>query len=288
VNVTDVVLDVDTGVDDALALLLAVRSPALRVLAVTCVAGNVGVDQVVRNTLQVLEAAGTTDIPVARGCDRPLVVPLEGGRSVHGADGMADLGLPAPLRPPAEAHAVDVLGDLLTTRTGTVTLLALGPLTNVATLLQRLPQPHRHLDRIVVVGGDAAAASEGDVITTGARQRRNFNLWQDPDAAEIVAGSGVPVLMYTMDVFFDVALDKADAEGLSTMPEPGARLAGRLLLHQVARHGGRQGTIGDAGAVAAVVDPAGVTTTASSQVEVVTGVDAERHRRLFVRTLVAR
>ena len=93
-NPIPVILDVDTGIDDALALLLAAKSPALDLLAVSCVSGNAGVDQVVRNTLKVLDAAGATDVPVARGADRPLLEPPRDARHVHGDDGMGDLGWP--------------------------------------------------------------------------------------------------------------------------------------------------------------------------------------------------
>ena len=104
-----VIIDCDTGVDDALALLFAVRHPGIDLRAVTCVAGNTDVDGVVRNTLTVLEQAGAGDIPVARGAERPLIEPVRTAQHVHGLDGMGDLGLPAPTRVAVDVDAVTLL-----------------------------------------------------------------------------------------------------------------------------------------------------------------------------------
>src|SRR6478609_7815248 len=109
-----VVLDVDTGIDDACAVLLAAMHPDLDLRAVSCVGGNAGVDDVVRNTLTVLDAAGRPDVPVARGAARPLLEPPREARHVHGEDGMADLGWPAPQRTADGRHALELLRDLLT------------------------------------------------------------------------------------------------------------------------------------------------------------------------------
>lgn len=247
-----VLLDVDTGVDDALALLLAVRSPDLELLGVSCVAGNAPVDQVVANTLQVLDAAGAGDVPVARGADRPLLEPARDARHVHGRDGMADLGLPRSARRPRPVHAVELLRAVLTGADRPVTLVPLAPLTNIALLLRTHPDVAGQIDRVVLMGGGAT----GGNVTAAAE----FNVWHDPEAAAIVLASGVPVLMYGLDVFYDVTLDAADAAGLAASADPGARLAGRLVDHQLRRAGGAAATIGDAGAVAAVIEPALVTT----------------------------
>jgi pyrimidine-specific ribonucleoside hydrolase len=280
----DVLIDVDTGVDDALALLLATRSAALAVRAVTCVAGNVDLDQVVVNTLKVVDAAGALDIPVARGHDRPLLGPRSTGRSLHGADGLADLGLPDPMRAPVNLPAGELQRAVLTRSDPAQTLVALGPLTNVAAVLTDHPDVRDRIARIVLLGGEVHATG---FLPAG------FNLREDPEALEIVVASGIPLLAYPMDVFFTVTLDRADAEGLAMRPEPGAQLAGRLLLHQVERFGGVAGMIGDAGAVACLIDPAGyeseLVELAGSEggprLEVVRRVDVARYRRLFVRTI---
>src|SRR5882757_8369019 len=134
-TMTEIILDVDTGVDDALAILFAVRHPDLRLRAITCVAGNADVDQVVANTLRVLDAAGAPDVPVARGADRPLLEPRRDARHVHGTDGMGDLGLPASARQPVAVHAVELLRREILAAPTPVTLITLAPLTNIALLL---------------------------------------------------------------------------------------------------------------------------------------------------------
>jgi pyrimidine-specific ribonucleoside hydrolase len=252
VRPTPVILDVDTGVDDALALLLAIRSPDLDVRAVTCVAGNAQVDQVVRNTLVVLDAAGAGDVPVARGADRPLLDPHRHARHVHGVDGMADLGLPDSRRMPVGGSAVELLRSTIAQAAAPVTLVPLAPLTNIALLLRTHPDVLGGIERIVFMGGSAAIGN--------ATAAAEFNIWQDPEAAAIVLSSGVPLTMYGLDVFYDVLVDAATATALANSDEPGARLAGRLISHQVRRLGGAAGTIGDAGTVAAVIAPDLITT----------------------------
>jgi pyrimidine-specific ribonucleoside hydrolase len=241
-----VVIDCDTGVDDALALLLAVRSPALDVRAVTCVAGNVGLDDVVANTLRVLDAAGAPDIPVGRGADRPLLEPARAARHVHGEDGMADLRLPRSSR--TWRPAVELLRRTLAEEPATVVTLA--PLTNLALLLRTYPEVVERIERVVLMGG---AASVGNTTPSA-----EFNVWHDPEAAAIVFGAGLPITMYGLDVFYQPRVERAAAEKLAAAAEPGMRLAGRLLLHQLDRFG--TGNLGDAGAVAAVIEPAGLTT----------------------------
>jgi pyrimidine-specific ribonucleoside hydrolase len=252
VTPTPVILDVDTGVDDALALLLAVRSPDLDLRAVTCVAGNADVDQVLRNTLVVLDAAGAGDVPVARGAARPLIEPPRHAREVHGGDGMADLGLPDSARLPRSVSAVELLRATIEASDQPVTLVPLAPLTNVALLLRTHPEVAANIARIVFMGGSASIGNATAVA--------EFNIWHDPEAAAIVLDSGVPLTMYGLDVFYDVTVDAATAEVLSTSDEPGAQLAGRLIAHQVRRLGGAAGTIGDAGAVAVVIAPDLITT----------------------------
>ena len=268
-----VVLDVDTGVDDALALLLAVRHQALDLRAVSCVAGNAPVDQVVANTLKALDAADAPDVPVARGADRPTrgKVPAS-TRSLHGADGMADLGLPASSREPIADDAVELLRTAIAGSSRPVTLVLLAPMTNVALLLRRHPDIVGGIERIVVMGDP---------------ERGDFNVGHDPEAAATVLDRGLPVTTYGLSVFHAVTVPTADARRLAASVDPGARMAGRLLGHQARRFGPDQATLGDAGALAAVVDPAGLTTTRrGDQVDVAVSVDGARYRRLFLDALL--
>ena len=254
-----VVLDVDTGVDDACALLLAARHPGLDLLGVSCVAGNTDVDQVVRNTLTVLAAAGRDDVPVARGADRPLLEPARPARHVHGHDGMGDLGLPAPARAADPRHAVELLRDVLRASAGTgerITLVPLAPLTNVALLLRTHPEVAAGLERIVFMGGAA--------LVGNATAAAEFNVWHDPEAAAIVLDAatdlGVPVTMYGLDVFYGPLVSLDQARMLTASADPAAQLAGRLIATQCHRFAQDAATIGDAGAVCAVVAPEALTT----------------------------
>ncbi|WP_033290217.1 nucleoside hydrolase [Amycolatopsis jejuensis] len=252
----DLVLDVDTGVDDALALLLAVRHPELTVRAVTCVRGNASLDQVVRNTLNVLDAAGAPDLPVAAGARRPLIAEPHDAGHVHGKDGLADLGLPDPARRPDPRHAVELLRDVVTAAEDRLTLVALAPLTNVALFVRTYPDLARQLARIVVMGGSAGVGNASPVA--------EFNTWHDPEAAAIVLDAGVPVTMYGLDVFYQPAVDSIGREKLAAAGNPAADLATRLLQHALGNGEPRVpaggAPLGDAGAVCSLLHPDGLVT----------------------------
>jgi pyrimidine-specific ribonucleoside hydrolase len=258
-----VILDVDTGVDDALALLLAALHPALGLRAVTCVGGNAPVDAVVANTLTVLDAAERTDVLVARGAERPLLEEPGDARHVHGLDGMGDLDWGKSRRSPDPRHAVEVLRDVLLDAAAharpdrLVTLVPLGPLTNVALLLRTYPKAARGLRQIVFMGG---AARTGNATASA-----EFNVFHDPEAAAVVldaaADLDVPVTMYGLDVFYEprVTLETA-GKLVSAAGHRACELAGRLLAFQCERFGTDSATIGDAGAVCSVIEPGGVRT----------------------------
>ncbi|MFD4969035.1 nucleoside hydrolase [Streptomyces sp. NPDC058424] len=251
---TPVIIDCDTGVDDALALLFAVRHPGLDLRAVSCVAGNADVDQVVRNTLTVLEQARAPAVPVARGAERPLLEPLRTALHVHGRDGMGDLGLPAPARRPADVDAVTLLRQAILDCDRPVTLIPTAPLTNIALLLRTHPEDTRNIERIVFMGGAVATGNATPVA--------EFNVWHDPEAAAVLLTAGVPITMYGLDVFQRVLVPEADVRRLCGRDEPGARLAGLLLSRPdpTAGEDAPHGVLGDAGTVCSVADPDGLTT----------------------------
>lgn len=252
---TGVILDVDTGVDDALALLFAARHPGLQLRAVSCVAGNADVDQVVCNTLTVLDAAGAAGVPVARGAARPLLEAPRPARHVHGADGLGDLGWAPSTRRPDPRHAVELLRDELSAGPP-LTLVALAPLTNIALLLRTYPEVTAGIERFAFMGGS--------VLRGNATAAAEFNVWHDPEAAAVVldalATSSIPVTMYGLDVFYGPLATRADADRLAAFDDPGAQLAAGLLRFGFERYGTDTATIGDAGAVCAVADPAGLRT----------------------------
>ena len=172
------VIDTDTGSDDAVALMLAVADENAVLEAVTTVAGNVPLDLATRNALYTLELMGVSTVPVYPGCDRPLLRPLETAQWVHGQDGMGDIGLPPPTTLPAAGHAVDVLRSLSEERPGELTLVTLGPLTNIAAAIARdrdLLTRYRHT---YIMGG--APDGVGNVSAVG-----EYNVWADPEAAAI-------------------------------------------------------------------------------------------------------
>jgi pyrimidine-specific ribonucleoside hydrolase len=256
-----VILDVDTGLDDACALLLAARHPDLELKAVTCVGGNVGLDQVVVNTLTVLEAAGRTDVPVARGAALPLLQPTRSAPHVHGVDGLGELDWPRSTRTTDARHAVELLRDVLldAARTGElITLIPLAPMTNIALLLRTYPEVAAGLREIVFMGG---AAGIGNATAAA-----EFNIWTDPEAAAIVLNAAgeldILLTMYGLDVFYDVEIPVEQARELIATGEKSAVLAGRLIEHRCQLYGAEAATIGDGGAVCAVIAPEGLTTKA--------------------------
>ncbi len=248
-----IVLDVDTGVDDACALLLAALHPALDLRAVTCVGGNAPLEQVVSNTLAVLHTAGRDDVPVGAGADRPLLAEPVDARHVHGQDGMGDLGWPRSPHAPDPRHAVELLRDILRAAAGSgerVTLVPLAPLTNIALLLRTYPDVAAGIEEICFMGG---AAHVGNATASA-----EFNVFHDPEAAAVVidacADLDIAVRMYGLDVFYDPAVTREQARSLIERdPNGPAGLGGRLIDYQCDRFGSESGTIGDAGAVCAVI-----------------------------------
>jgi inosine-uridine nucleoside N-ribohydrolase len=246
-----VILDVDTGVDDALAILFAVRHPGIDVLGISCVAGNASLPQVVDNTLRILDAAGAPEIPVAAGAARPLLEPPRAARHVHGADGLGGITLPSTRRQPQSVGAVELMRRLILEHDVPVTLVALAPQTNLALLLRTYPEVAGNLERIVFMGGSVGVGNATAVA--------EFNVWHDPEAAAIVLDANVPTYMYGLDVFNRVAIDHDTAVALEHGDDALGRVVGELLSHRVALSSDEReeytGLIGDAGAVCSIVDP---------------------------------
>jgi inosine-uridine nucleoside N-ribohydrolase len=245
-----VLIDCDPGQDDAIALLLALASPELEVLGVTTVAGNQTLPKTTRNALQVLELAGRDDVPVAAGADRPLIGELVVAADAHGESGLDGPDLPPPRRGPVAEHAVDFLASLVLEAKRPVTLVPLGPLTNVALLLARHPDPAARLDRIVLMGG---AIGPGNMTAAA-----EFNIWIDPEAAHRVFESGLDVTMVGLDVTNKAVLTREHADRLRASGRVAVAAAQMLDFYlgfygEAYDHGGAP--IHDAVAVAHLVRP---------------------------------
>lgn len=187
------VVDTDTGSDDAVALLMAARLPGVAVRAVTTVYGNIGVDQATRNALLSLDIAGRSDIPVHQGISQPMLRMQEDAEFVHGSDGMSNVPLGQPSRAADPGHAVDVLRDIARNEPGQHTLVTLGPLTNIAAALLIDPDFLQAFRRVVIMGG--AFDGVGNVGRAG-----EFNIWSDPEAAKIVVDASGSVTFVGWDI----------------------------------------------------------------------------------------
>ncbi|MFD1714464.1 nucleoside hydrolase [Amnibacterium flavum] len=215
--------DVDTGVDDALALLYLARSPRVDLVGVSAVAGNVDVDLALSNTAAVLDAIAAPAVPLHRGAAKPLLGPHRDATQFHGPGGLGAAVLPAARRPIDPRSAVEGLRDAVRARPGEITLLALGPLTNVALFLAAHPDDARGLRRIIAMTG----ALDGGNATASAE----FNCWHDPEAVQIVIESPIPTTIFPLEMFGTATLPLAVAENWSDSAEPELALGSVWLKH---------------------------------------------------------
>src|SRR5712691_10651797 len=207
------ILDTDPGIDDALALFLALASPEVQLEAVTTVSGNVDVAFTTYNALTLLELAGRTDIPVARGCDRPLIRQPFNAAFVHGDNGLGGLQLPEPSIQPLEEHAIDVIIEKVMAAPGEITLVAIGPLTNIALALRREPRIVQQVREVVIMGG-ALRVPGNDTPAA------EFNIYADPDAAHIVLHAGWPIRLVSLDVTTLTLLQRQQVNTLAQNGSP--------------------------------------------------------------------
>ena len=241
---TPILLDCDPGHDDAIALLLALGSDELVLRGVTVVAGNQTLEKTTANAIRVLELARRGDVPVAVGSPRPLVREPFVAAYVHGETGLDGPDLPPPQAEPSDQHAVDFLAE----RLEGATLVATGPLTNVALLLARYPEARP--ERIVLMGG---AIAEGNVTPAA-----EFNIWADPEAAARVFASGLDVTMVGLNVTHQALVTAAHAEQLRGAGRVGKVVAELLDFYGVFHrevYGFDGSPVHDAVAVAHVIDP---------------------------------
>jgi purine nucleosidase len=244
------IVDTDTGSDDAVALLMALRSPGFDVEAITVVAGNVELEKTVQNALYTVELC-ESDVPVYAGAPRPLVRDLTTA-IVHGDDGMGDIGLDLSGRRPADGHAVLELVRRARERAGDLDLVTLGPLTNVALALTLEPELPRLIRRCVVMGG--VGCGFGNVTPVS-----EFNIWVDPEAARIVFRSGLAIEMVGWDVsIHDAFIGRDEAAKLRALGTRYAEFAidiQRVLLEFITERLGKRGfDLPDPAAMAVALD----------------------------------
>jgi purine nucleosidase len=249
---TRVLLDCDPGIDDALAIVFACGHPSLDLAGLTTVSGNVDLGKVTANALSVLELAGRPDVPVTAGSARPLLRPIADARDVHGESGLGAATLPPARAEAAPGHAVDFLIEQIGAAPGEITLVATGPLTNIALAVRREPRLTGWVRDFVIMGG-----STGRGNTTPAAE---FNIWADPEAAAIVFGAGWQVTMVGLDVTLQARATPAVQDRLRSL----GRLAADLLLPGLLGYQGEASTgdpatsgpaVHDVLAVALVAEP---------------------------------
>lgn len=212
-NPKHILFDTDPGIDDALAILLAIASPELKVEGVSVVHGNCSVDQGVTNALGVLELARSSEIPVTRGFELPLVQPSLLAPETHGDAGLGYAKLGKPKTRPRAQHSVDFLIEKILAAPGEITLVCIGPLTNVAVAIRREPRIVQAVREVIVMGG--AIRHEGNTTPLA-----EFNVYVDPHAAHMVFHSGMPLTLVPLDVTYDCILTPADVRRLLKIKSP--------------------------------------------------------------------
>jgi pyrimidine-specific ribonucleoside hydrolase len=277
------VIDTDPGIDDALAILLALASPEVDLRLVTTVHGNVELAQTTENALRVLHLAGRSDVPVAAGARSSLVHPqAERAGHVHGAAGLGGVELPPSPARLDPRPAVVALADLLMTSPEPVTVAAIGPFTNLALLLAVFPEAAERIDRLVVMGG---SATRGGNVTAAAE----FNVWADPEAAQAVLTSTVPTVMVGLDVTLPTVLTGAGIARFAAAGPVGATAAAVLaqyVEHARSAYGTDGVVVHDALALTEAIVP-GTLGTVRRSVVVDTTLGAGRGQTLVDRRTVA-
>ena len=249
---TKVIMDVDTGGDDAVAMLMAGHAPELELVAVTVVHGNAALPTTLRNTLATLEAGGLASVPVYAGAERALQDRLPPRGVTQGRE----LSLPEPVMTPQDKHAVDFLIEYYLGTDDETILMPIGPMTNIALALLQEPRLAERIPRIVMMGG---AYAEGNVTPSA-----EFNIYADPEAARVVFRAGIPITMIGLEVTAQALVSLEDAEAIRSLGTPASRVAADLIAEEVQwfidRLGWAGGQIYDACTVAACIAPDIVTT----------------------------
>ncbi len=224
-----VILDTDPGIDDALAILLALAVPEISLEAITVTYGNCSVDQAVSNALSILELAGASGIPVAKGANRPLVQPLLLAPETHGSCGLGYAQLPAPKLQPEPSPAITLLTEKILANPGEMTVVAIGPLTNLALALRSEPRLLEAIQDVYIMGGAIRHAGNTTPLA-------EFNAYSDPHAAHIVFHSGLPITLVPLDVTYRVVFTAEDLSRLQQVDVPLTRFIGEATRFYMEFH----------------------------------------------------
>jgi inosine-uridine nucleoside N-ribohydrolase len=223
-----IIIDSDPGLDDALAIGLAVARPELDLLAVTTVGGNADVRHCTENALRLLEAYGRPDIPVAEGAAGPLIGDIVRATEVHGESGIGRTQLDPSTVPARPEGAVALIAGLLRDHPEPVAIIPIGPLTNIALLLRLYPELASRIAHLSIMGG---SIGEGNTTVSA-----EFNIYADPEAADVVFRSGVPITMIGLDVTHQALLDRSSAAALRVSGRTSARIAAELTEYALDRN----------------------------------------------------
>jgi purine nucleosidase len=276
-------IDTDTASDDAVALIMGLRAPDVEVRAITIVAGNVPVAQASRNALYTAQLCGS-GVPVFAGADKPLLREYMHAEWFHGKDGLGDHNYPVPQRKPEPTHAVEAIIETIRANPG-ITLVTLGPLTNIALALARAPEIAAHVSRAIIMGG--APCCEGNVTPAA-----EYNIWVDPEAARIVARSGLPIELVGWHLCRGTAaLDPADIEQVLGFGTPVAHFAIECNSTAMAAYRVQTGENGislpDPVAMSIALDPSICTSASSHYLEIETASDLTRGMTVVDRLNIA-
>jgi purine nucleosidase len=244
---TPIILDCDPGIDDALAIAFAHGHPSIDLLGITTVAGNVGLAQATANALAVCQFIGAAETSVTAGCAGPLLRPALDARQVHGEGGLGGAMLPPPAAGPGAGHAVDYIIDTVGAAPGEITLVATGPLTNIALAVRREPRLAQWAREFVIMGGSAGRGN-----TTPAAE---YNMWADPEAAAVVFRAGWTVVMLGLDVTLRTGTSPAVLERMGELGPLGTEFLRPALEQYRSVHGPVGPAVHDVCAVAWVAAP---------------------------------
>ncbi len=252
-NRIPIILDTDPGHDDAFAIMMALASDRLELLGLTTVAGNSPIENTTKNALRILERVGRTDVPVAQGLGKPMCDRLrcEVAKKYHGESGLEGPEFPPVKTPLHPLHAVDFIAEALRARTDKVTLVPVGPLTNIAAFLLCYPELAGRIEQICIMGGLTYPSPNGATASA------EYNIYQDPEAAHIVFSSGIPIIMHSINSTGLGKVTDAEVDRMAALGNAG-RFAGELMAfyRRIFQSSGQSSyNICDSHAIAYLIDP---------------------------------